>query len=489
MSQSFGFTIHTFPARLADLGFEIAVPCDWTIHDLPNEDTDFSNPMVFAPLMVATSTYAAVALTVAARPAYENGSVRDWMAYLLENSAIQMTAGGPRSAGEIEGIMAMGRQEQEGTVLEHRFFLFEDGGRLVNVNLMAPEAIAGSFEPVWAAVMQHLKLSAPQGQTTPVSYVAPPAKIPEEAAPLEVEAAAQTSEEEPAGLARYALAGDAASLDPANAINSNLRESGHGLTPRIKAEDARARKVTIAAGAISALVDVPMGWYVMDDGKRTLVFEPASEVQINLSVIPRFLRSAEEILDALQTEAEKSYDDPRILRLAEGGLYGLSIRNIFDAGVEVEQLHLLRDGRNGSTMIRARVTATPRRMVDATNLAELILNSIDFLGFEPDTSLPEWWHKAVALEGANQLEAAEKMIADSVPHIAYAIATADMYRLRMIRLREQGDAAGAAHAWQEAADWARTYASMATSGGEGAALSYERDKFLEQLGPEPKVSQ
>ncbi|MGJ5820568.1 hypothetical protein [Paludibaculum fermentans] len=483
MSNSFGFTIYTFPARLADLGFEISVPSDWTVHDLPLEDVDFSNPIAFAPLMVATSPVAVVALTVSARPAYDNGSVRDWVTYLLENNEIQMTAGGPREVGPLEGIMALGRQNQEGTWLDHRFFIFEDGGRLVNVNLMAPESIAGSFEPVWQAVMEYFKLSAPKGQTTPVSYVPPPAEEPQ-AAP-EVEATTQTPAEKPAGFARYALAEDTASLDPDNSVNTNLRESGQGLTPRIKAEDSEARKVTIAAGAIAALVDVPMGWYVMDDGKRTLVFEPTGEVQINLNVIPRFLRSADEILDNLQREADDSYDDPKVLRVSEGGLYGLSIRNIFDNGVEIEQLHLLRDGRNGSTMVRARVTATPGRMVDAANLGELILKSVSFPGFERDPSLPEWWHKAVALEHADRLEEAEKMIVDSVPHIAFAIATADMYRQRMIRLREQHDDQGAHHAWKKAADWACAYAGFATSGGEGAALSLERDQFLKELGPDP----
>jgi hypothetical protein len=38
---------------------------------------------------------------------------------------------------------------------------------------------------------------------------------------------------------------------------------------------------------------------------------------------------------------------------------------------------------------------------------------------------------------------------------------------------------------RRAVAWARQYASYATSGGEGAALSRERVAFLESLGPEP----
>ena len=59
-----------------------------------------------------------------------------------------------------------------------------------------------------------------------------------------------------------------------------------------------------------------------------------------------------------------------------------------------------------------------------------------------------------------------------------------MYRQRWIRLRES-DPAKAAEARREAANWARTYASWPTSGGEGAALALARDEFLKQLGPAP----
>ncbi|WP_321473249.1 hypothetical protein [uncultured Paludibaculum sp.] len=475
MSNSFGFTIYTFPARLAGLGFEIAVPCDWTIHNLPEEAADFSNPMLFAPLMVATAPHAAVALTVAARPAYDSGSVRDWMSYLLENSEIQITACGPRSAGALDGVMAMGRQQQEDTWLEHRFFLLEDGGRLVNVNLMAPETIARSFEPVWQAVMESLRLSSPQGQSAPVSYT-PPEPEPSQ---------------EPS-FALYALAADAGSLDPENPVNVNLREGGSGLTPNIAGHDAEGRKVTIAAGSIEAQIDIPMGWYAMDDGQRTLVFEPAGQVQINLNIIPREGRNAELVLDSIQAEAQRSYPAPQFLRLAEGGIHGLSIRNIHDGSDEIEQLHLLTNWRDQSAFLRARITATPDRMRDAANLAELILGSAVFDAFqrhdpapEPTSDTPEWWRKAQSLELDNRLEEAEKAIFEAVPHLGYALSTAEMYRLRMVRLRKQHDGAGAHHAWKEAAEWARAYAGMATSGGEGVALSRERDQFLRELGPDP----
>lgn len=90
----------------------------------------------------------------------------------------------------------------------------------------------------------------------------------------------------------------------------------------------------------------------------------------------------------------------------------------------------------------------------------------------------------MALEAAGALEAAEAHIRESCPHIGFACATADLYRLRMLRLQSAGDAAGADDAFRRAGEFIRFYASLATSGGEGAALSVERDTFLAQLDRE-----
>jgi hypothetical protein len=56
-----------------------------------------------------------------------------------------------------------------------------------------------------------------------------------------------------------------------------------------------------------------------------------------------------------------------------------------------------------------------------------------------------------------------------------------MYRRRMIRLKDAGDIAGAEAAFSKSYDWMCTFASCATSGGEGMANSMARDEHLEKL--------
>lgn len=98
---------------------------------------------------------------------------------------------------------------------------------------------------------------------------------------------------------------------------------------------------------------------------------------------------------------------------------------------------------------------------------------------------PAFWREALKLEARNELEKAEQLVRDSIPPQAFAIQIAEMYRLRKWRLTDAGDAAGATHAHEQAVRWANSYAAGATSGGEGEAMSVERDEFIAQLESQP----
>lgn len=101
--------------------------------------------------------------------------------------------------------------------------------------------------------------------------------------------------------------------------------------------------------------------------------------------------------------------------------------------------------------------------------------------YADDAGKPDWWRQARALEKQDQLDAAEAAIKNGVPNLYFAHATADLYRLRMNRLKAQNDRIGALDAYRRARTFIYFFASMATSGGEGEALSGERDAFMTQL--------
>lgn len=95
-----------------------------------------------------------------------------------------------------------------------------------------------------------------------------------------------------------------------------------------------------------------------------------------------------------------------------------------------------------------------------------------------------WARAAQSADGPDRLEAVEEEIRRSIDHIGVAASIAEMYAQRMRMFQRAGNEPRAIAAFKLAVDWMGTYASWATSGGEGAALSYERDQFRAALARE-----
>src|SRR5215831_8847556 len=96
---------------------------------------------------------------------------------------------------------------------------------------------------------------------------------------------------------------------------------------------------------------------------------------------------------------------------------------------------------------------------------------------------PEWWLRAKELERQDRFEEAEAIIQQALSSQGYPWQSqiAQMYKDRMDRLLDSAQKTEATDAARKAAQWMRAYASEATSGSEGAMLSYERDQFLSEL--------
>jgi hypothetical protein len=92
----------------------------------------------------------------------------------------------------------------------------------------------------------------------------------------------------------------------------------------------------------------------------------------------------------------------------------------------------------------------------------------------------------------DRLEDLEKEIQRQYPHIGASASIAEMYAQRMRRFQRAGNEARAVAAFKLAVDWMRTYASHATSGGEGAALSLQCDEFhaglVREFGYDPTTA-
>lgn len=163
-----GYVATEVPARLADPGFRFARPKDWVVVDLPHEDVDFSEPGAFAPLAVVMAPFAAIVFTVAARPAYGDGTVAQWLERLARERGCDPGSIEREHGLEHEAAACWSMQDGAGTPLRIRLVLFEDGGRLLHVGVMAPQMLWNSVHDTLRTMVHSFRLAAPRGGTAPL---------------------------------------------------------------------------------------------------------------------------------------------------------------------------------------------------------------------------------------------------------------------------------------------------------------------------------
>lgn len=161
-------TNFTFPPRLADLGFSMDVPVGFIEAEIPAGDTDFSDPTKSAPIAILSSPVALAVIAVAARPAYQDGTVLSWIRYLAGHHQLDLQHVQVKPIGKgvgHPGITAFGVQFQDGMKLNFMMAAFEDGGRLVTAHAMCPAELWPSYGNAMSAAVESITLTNPKGST------------------------------------------------------------------------------------------------------------------------------------------------------------------------------------------------------------------------------------------------------------------------------------------------------------------------------------
>ena len=486
-------------------------PDGWVQVPLPDETYDFDNPAVFLPLLVCMAPYGAVVFSIAARPAFDDGTVQDWAEYLAEQNKLAVERIRGARVNRMPCILIDATMPSDAGLMRSRSIFLEDGRRLFNIGTLAPDAIWPSVEADFDRLLGSFELDDVQGITAaPLRQMTPEAAVDLSATttvPHTPEVADQAPDESidpanaqgadpalsddqpvpndrPTQAVDVALADDASSLDPEHPINARLRDGGVGLVPRVIMVVTREKFASVGAAAVDSIFRVPFGWHVIDDGRRTLVFDPDGNVQINLD-----LRTAtpEALLAHIGETLAHDNPDAQFMTLELLDSPCLAVRDLVIDGAQLDQAYLFRPSHHEGMTLVCRVTADRENMTRAMNTAEVILTSLQG-PLPPDPEFAgraEWWRTAVLHEREDRLEAAEQVILDSVDHIGAYSSVAHLYEERYARLLRAGRTDAANAAKERAIHWLYMYASSATSGGEGAALSLERDERIAALGGEP----
>jgi hypothetical protein len=499
------------------LSFSIFVPSDWQQLPPSQEPVDLNQPAALLSLFGAMMPGAAIVLAVGARPAFSDGTVMDWARFLAGANGLDVQTCETLSLRNHHAVRVDCIQNNPDLGRCRIWGVFvEDGQRLYNITAMAPEQLFGSVLHLFAQMLMSFEITdkkrptatlsgEPEPVPEPITHPKPDVEIPKMVDdgpwPSTNPHPLPATSERPTQASDVALSDDASSFDPAHPMNAQLRDKGVGFVPNILTISHGEKFAIVAAGAIMHQFQVPFGWHVIDDGRRTLIFDAGGRMQINLSLRGAQPGQEQEVLEDILIEIREASPNIEHMMITLGGWKTLALRNVIVDGEPLQQAYIATPVHIEDLLLITRVTANDQNITLALNAAEVILRSLQQPEPEPPpaaeppreaherTSEPVWWSKALALEQSDRLEEAEQAIRSAIDHAGRDIQVAHLYELRMQRKLNEGDRDAAVAAFRKSLGWMYSLASGATSGGEGAAYMYEvkrhRAHLVSLLGFDP----
>jgi hypothetical protein len=351
------FTTATVITPVERFHFNLFVPEDWAKVELQPERPDFSDSATFLALAVFVDERTMAIVSVAARPGYAEGTVLDWLGHAAGLKGIQLDSLQPFDTATGRGASGLAVQQNDGGPTRLRVVAVEDGGNLFMLTGMCPVDRWDDLSPLLGAVLASFDLIEKRGQTVP----------------LVRDGQAGPTPPKSKTCADLALARDASSLDPNHAINAGIRDSGAGLVPRVVSVDVAAGKATVAAAAIAAVFDLPLGWHAIDDGRRTFVFDPGNQIQVNFNLLfargGRGLPSSDETFRDILADVARQNPDARFQKFDLDGMPAMVVKGQVINGEALEQAYVLRRiAARPDALLKCRATSSAENLVRAGDL-------------------------------------------------------------------------------------------------------------------------
>lgn len=370
---------------LAGLDFAVECPTDWVGVPVPTETVTFDDALTFAPIGVLMAPYAAIVFSVAGRPVYGDGTLAQWLEHVARERGLDPGPIEQQSIGNVQGVGCWGVQIADGTPMRARLVFFADGERLVHIACLAPNELWAGAAATFEHMLATFALASPQGSTialAPAGTMLPISTMRVPTAAASAQGPLPMPSEAPALAATVALAATMESFEPEHALNARLRDNGAGLVPNVLDHDDQERWATLAPAALRGTLRVPFGWHVIDDGKRTLVFDAAGHTQISMQLLRGLGRTHDAMLAEKVPELQREWPAMQHLRTQVNGCECLCVRGAIVNGAPIEQAYLLRNAPD-ALVLQTRVTSSPEHFSRACDVAEVLLAHLWFAGEVP----------------------------------------------------------------------------------------------------------
>lgn len=168
-------------------------------------------------------------------------------------------------------------------------------------------------------------------------------------------------------------------LDSEHKLNAYMRDNGIGLLPNIASIDLEDLNATFACGSIQAFLSIPLGWFIFDDGRRSLINDEDSQVQVNMELGTAEGLTDIDIIEQVIAQHVQNIEGAQWMTMELGGMKALAIRGIPISGELLDQVYIIKATPDPGSWLICRTTCLPESVVDTLNLVELILGSVKYV--------------------------------------------------------------------------------------------------------------
>ncbi len=149
--------------------FHLKAHPDCETLQLPPERPDFRQPDTFVTLGKYVAAYGTFVFSVAARPAYSEGSLRDWLFDLCRQKGLEIERAAPALVDGEPAATCLAAQNSDAGIMKMRLTLLEDDGRLFVLTASAPAPLWRAHSNAFDEMFDSFKLAEKLGATVPVT--------------------------------------------------------------------------------------------------------------------------------------------------------------------------------------------------------------------------------------------------------------------------------------------------------------------------------
>lgn len=177
----------------------------------------------------------------------------------------------------------------------------------------------------------------------------------------------------------FARANTTECLDPEHKMNAYMRDNGIGLFPNVAGIDLQDLSATFACGAVQCYITIPLGWFIFDDGRRVLVYDEDSQVQVNFELGNGEGLTDLDIINQVISDHARHIEGAEWRTMELGGMQAIAIRGIPMQGEIIDQVYIVKATPDPNTWLIVRTTCLPTAIVDTMNMVEVILNAVRYV--------------------------------------------------------------------------------------------------------------